>query len=69
MSGATFVWSEELGRYLEARDFAPEEELKKMKGTWEAFDEHKTKWATYGYGYLNAIPPHPSRTDRDVSCI
>lgn len=27
----TFVWSEELGRYLEARDFAPEEELKKMK--------------------------------------
>lgn len=32
-----------------------------MKGTWEAFDEHKTKWATYGYGYLNAIPrtiPH-----------
>ena len=54
----TFVWSEELGRYLEARDFAPEEELKKMKGTWEAFDEHKTKWATYGYGYLNAIPPH-----------
>ena len=26
-----------------------------MKGTWEAFDEHKTKWATYGYGYLNAV--------------
>lgn len=54
----TFVWSEKLGRYLEARDFAPEEELKKMKGTWAAFDEHKMKWATYGYGYLNAIPAH-----------
>lgn len=54
----TFVWNEKLGRYLEARDFAPEEELKNMKGTWEAFDEHKTKWAAYGYGYLNAIPPH-----------
>lgn len=54
----TFVWDEKLGRYREARDFAPEEELKTMKGTWEAFDEHKTKWATYGYGYLNAIPAH-----------
>lgn len=54
----TFVWNEELGRYWEARDFAPEEELKDMKGTWAAFDEHKTKWATYGYGYLNAIPAH-----------
>lgn len=54
----TFVWSEKLGRYLEARDFAPEEELRDMKGTWAAFDEHKTKWSTYGYGYLNAIPAH-----------
>lgn len=54
----TFVWSDKLGRYLEARDFAPEEELKEMKGTWAAFNEHKTKWATYGYGYLNAIPAH-----------
>lgn len=54
----TFVWNDELGRYWEARDFAPEAELRDMKGTWEAFDEHKTKWATYGYGYLNAIPAH-----------
>ena len=30
----TFVWNEELGRYWEARDFAPEEELREMKGTW-----------------------------------
>lgn len=57
----TFVWNEKLGRYWEARDFAPEEELKEMKGTWEAFDQHKTQWATYGYGYLNAIPAqHPA---------
>lgn len=54
----TFVWNDSLGRYWEARDFAPEEELKEMKGTWEAFDEHKKKWNTYGYGYLNAIPAH-----------
>ncbi|AVM53385.1 hypothetical protein JN06_00879 [Bacteroides zoogleoformans] len=54
----TFVWSKELGRYLEARDFAPEEVLKEMKGTWEDFDKYKTQWATYGYGYLNAIPAH-----------
>lgn len=54
----TFVWSKELGRYLEARDFAPEEMLKEMKGTWEDFDKYKTQWATYGYGYLNAIPAH-----------
>lgn len=54
----TFVWSDSLGRYLEARDFAPEEELREMKGTWQAFDEYKTRWATYGYGYLNAIPAH-----------
>ncbi|MGM9759450.1 MAG: beta-L-arabinofuranosidase domain-containing protein [Parabacteroides sp.] len=54
----TFVWNEELGRYWEARDFAPEAELKEMKGTWEAFDEHKKEWAKYGYGYLNAIPAH-----------
>lgn len=54
----TFVWNEQLGRYWEARDFAPEAELKEMKGTWAAFDVHKTQWATYGYGYLNAIPAH-----------
>lgn len=52
----TFVWNDSLGRYWEARDFAPEEELKDMKGTWAAFDEHKKKYAQYGYGYLNAIP-------------
>ena len=54
----TFVWNEELGRYWEARDFAPEAELREMKGTWSDFDVHKTKWETYGYGYLNAIPAH-----------
>lgn len=54
----TFVWNEELGRYWEARDFAPEEELREMKGTWDDFDLHKTEWEKYGYGYLNAIPAH-----------
>lgn len=54
----TFVWNEELGRYWEARDFAPEEELRNMQGTWKAFDEHKKEWAKYGYGYINAIPAH-----------
>lgn len=54
----TFVWNEELGRYWEARDFAPEEELRQMKGSWKDFEQHKTDWASYGYGYLNAIPAH-----------
>lgn len=54
----TFVWNEELGRYWEARDFAPEAELIDMKGTWDAFDKHKTEYAKYGYGYINAIPAH-----------
>lgn len=54
----TFVWNEELGRYWEARDFAPEDELREMKGSWKDFDVHKTEWAKYGYGYLNAIPAH-----------
>ena len=54
----TFVWNDSLGRYWEARDFAPEEELRQMEGTWEAFDRHKTEWAKYGKGYLNAIPAH-----------
>lgn len=54
----TFVWNDELGRYWEARDFAPEEELKLMKGTWDDFDIYKTEWNKYGYGYLNAIPAH-----------
>jgi Uncharacterized protein conserved in bacteria len=52
----TFVYDKELGRYREARDFAPEEELRDMKGTWEAFDTYKQDYAHYGYGYLNAIP-------------
>ncbi|WP_185152993.1 beta-L-arabinofuranosidase domain-containing protein [Dysgonomonas sp. 216] len=56
----TFIWDEELGRYWEARDFAPEEELRQMKGTWEDFDTYKTQYKKYGYGYLNAIPAqHP----------
>lgn len=54
----TFVWNDSLGRYWEARDFAPEAELQKMKGTWEAFEQHKAQWQSYGYGYLNAIPAH-----------
>lgn len=54
----TFVWNEELGRYWEARDFAPEEELREMKGSWKDFDRYKTEWSQYGYGYLNAIPAH-----------
>ena len=52
----TFVWNEQLGRYWEARDFAPEEELKEMKGTWQDFDLYKKDYQKYGYGYLNAIP-------------
>ena len=54
----TFVWNDSLGRYWEARDFAPEAELRTMQGTWAAFDGHKTQWKQYGYGYLNAIPAH-----------
>ncbi|MDO4993468.1 MAG: glycoside hydrolase family 127 protein [Bacteroidales bacterium] len=52
----TFVWNEKLGRYWEARDFAPEAELREMKGTWKDFDEYKQHYEQYGYGYLNAIP-------------
>ena len=52
----TFVWNEQLGRYWEARDFAPEEELREMQGTWADFDRYKQEPAKYGYGYLNAIP-------------
>lgn len=52
----TFVFDEKLGRYREARDYAPEEELKQMKGSWKAMNEHKLDYAKYGYGYMNAIP-------------
>ncbi len=56
----TFVWSDSLGRYFEARDLAPEEELRQLGGTWEDFDTYKKDWQHYGYGYLNAIPAqHP----------
>ncbi|MBR3288119.1 MAG: glycoside hydrolase family 127 protein [Bacteroidales bacterium] len=54
----TFVWSDSLGRYWEARDFAPEAELREMQGTWEAFNTYKQDYEKYGYGYLNAIPAH-----------
>lgn len=54
----TFVWNEELGRYWEARDFAPESELREMRGTWKDFDTYKKQYRQYGYGYLNAIPAH-----------
>ena len=52
----TFVWNDKLGRYWEARDFAPEDELRKLQGTWKDFDEYKKAYRQYGYGYLNAIP-------------
>ncbi len=57
----TFVWDSTLNRYWEARDYAPENDLKKMKGNWAAFDEYKKDYRHYGYGYLNAIPAaHPA---------
>ncbi len=57
----TFVWDSTLNRYWEARDYAPEEELKQMKGNWAAFNEYKKDYKHYGYGYLNAIPAaHPA---------
>ena len=57
----TFVYDSILGRYREARDYAPEDVLKDMKGSWEAFDEYKKDYEHYGYGYLNAIPAaHPA---------
>ena len=52
----TFVRHPSEDRYWEARDFAPEAELRELQGTWAAFDVYKTDWTAYGYGYLNAIP-------------
>lgn len=52
----TFVWDSTLNRYWEARDYAPEEQFKQMKGSWAAFDEYKKDYKHYGYGYINAIP-------------
>lgn len=52
----TFVYNKELKRNWEARDFAPEAELREMKGTWDAFDEYKKHPELYGYGYINTIP-------------
>ena len=52
----TFVYNKDLKRNWEARDFAPEAELRDMKGTWVAFDEYKKHPELYGYGYINAIP-------------
>lgn len=52
----TFVYDKDLKRNREARDFAPEAELREMKGTWAAFDEYKKHPELYGYGYINAIP-------------
>ena len=57
----TFVYSDSLGRYFEARDYAPETELRQMKGSWAAFNQYKKDYQHYGYGYLNAIPAaHPA---------
>ena len=56
----TFVWDDDLGRYREARDLVPEEEMEALEGTWEAFDKYKKDCRSYGYGYINAIPAqHP----------
>ena len=52
----TFIYNKNLKRNWEARDFAPEAELREMKGTWAAFDEYKKHPELYGYGYINAIP-------------
>jgi hypothetical protein len=52
----TIVYDKALGRYREARDLAPEAELRELKGTWADFDCYKQDYAHYGYGYLNAIP-------------
>jgi len=52
----TFVYSDSLGRYFEARDYAPEAQLQQMKGSWAAFDQYKKDFQHYGYGYINAIP-------------
>ncbi len=52
----TFVYDEKLGRYREARDLAPEAELRELKGDWASFDVYKKDYKNYGYGYLNAIP-------------
>lgn len=52
----TFVYNKDLKRNWEAHDFAPEAELREMKGTWAAFDEYKKHPELYGYGYINAIP-------------
>ena len=52
----TFVFDPALGRYREARDLAPEAELRELQGTWTDFDRYKQDYAHYGYGYLNAIP-------------
>ena len=61
----TFVWDPSLGRYREARDLAPEEELAGMEGTWEAFDVYKKDCTKYGYGYINAIPAqHPALIEK-----
>lgn len=61
----TFMWDSTLNRYWEARDYAPEEELKQMKGSWKAFDEYKKDYRHYGYGYLNTIPAaHPALIER-----
>lgn len=52
----TFVFDPQLGRYREARDLAPDEELRTMTGSWADFDRYKQDYSHYGYGYLNAIP-------------
>lgn len=60
----TFTWSDSLGRYIEARDYAPEQELIQMKASWQDFDLYKKDYSHYGYGYINAIPAaHPAMVE------
>lgn len=57
----TFTWSDSLGRYFEARDVLPGDQLVHAGASWADFDHYKRDCAHYGYGYLNAIPPqHPA---------
>ncbi len=53
----TFVHDAALGRYREARDLAPEAELRELQGTWDAFNTYKGHPEHFGYGYIGAIPP------------
>ena len=52
----TFVWSDSLGRYFEARDVAPEAELRELKGSWKDFDDYKQDTMDSIIRYLSENP-------------